>query len=207
MDAQKKTPIARERDIAQVQARREAFLKAQSHLDSSRLIFVDESGFRLGSSPRFGWAPRGVDAPGKGIHGAWQTVTMIGALALDGFRGFMTIDAGTSAEVFLAFVQQQLAPNLRPGDTVVMDNLSAHKTADVRKAIRAVGADVMFLPPYSPEFNPIERAWAKLKDFVRRLPTLTRSDFDDAVANAMDAVSSDDIRGWTSFAGYDLTST
>lgn len=132
---------------------------------------------------------------------------MIGALALDGFRGFMTIDAGTSAEVFLAFVEQQLVPRLRPGDIVVMDNLSAHKTADVRKAIRAIGADVMFLPPYSPEFNPIERAWAKLKDFVRRLPTLTRFDFDNALANAMDSVSSDDIRGWTSFAGYDLTST
>ena len=207
VDTQKKTPVARERDNAVVQARRAAFLQTQQQLDPTRLIFVDESGFRLGSSPRFGWAPRGIDAPGKCVHGAWQTVTMIGALALDGFRGFMTIDAGTSAEVFLAFVEQQLAPNLRPGDVVVMDNLSAHKTADVSRAICAVGASVMFLPPYSPEFNPIERAWAKLKDFVRRLPTLTRDAFDDALSTAMDAVSPEDIRGWTSFAGYDLAST
>ena len=207
MDAQKKTPVARERDTEAVKARREAFVALQPNLDPARLVFVDESGFRLGSSPRFGWAPRGQDAPGKHIHGAWKTITMIGALALDGFRGFMTIDAGTSADVFIAFVEQQLAPNLKPGDIVVMDNLSAHKTSLVVAAIRAVGADVLFLPPYSPEYNPIERAWAKLKDFVRRLSTLTRDAFDSAVAAALDAVSFDDIRGWTAFAGYDLSST
>jgi transposase len=207
VDAQKKTPVARERDTEAVKARRKAFVALQPNLDPARLVFVDESGFRLGSSPRFGWAPRGQDAPGKHIHGAWKTITMIGALALDGFRGFMTIDAGTSADVFIAFVEQQLAPNLKPGDVVVMDNLSAHKTSLVVAAIRAVGADVLFLPPYSPEYNPIERAWAKLKDFVRRLPTLTRDAFDSAVAAALDAVSFDDIRGWTAFAGYDLSST
>jgi transposase len=207
LDTQKKTPIAYERDRADVQAKREAFVAAQSLLEARRLIFVDESGFRLGSSPRFGWAPKGADAPGKGVQGAWETITMIGALALDGFRGFMTINAGTSANVFLAFVEQELAPNLRPGDLVVMDNLAAHKVPTVRWAIQAVGADVMFLPPYSPEFNPIERAWAKLKDFIRRLPTLTRDAFDAAVAAAMDAITGDDIHGWTAHAGYRLNST
>lgn len=199
--------MARERENAVVQAKRKIFLEEQPQLEAKKLIFVDESGYRLGASPRFGWAPCGVDAPGKHIHGAWKTVTMIGALALDGFRGFMTIDSGTSADVFLAFVEQQLGPNLKPGDIVVMDNLSAHKTAAVVAAIRAVGADVLFLPPYSPEYNPIERAWAKLKDFIRRLPTLTREAFDAAVARAMAAVCSDDIRGWTRHAGYDLRST
>jgi transposase len=207
VDAQKKTPIARERDTEAVQARREAFVALQPSLDPARLVFVDESGFRLGSPPRYGWAPRGEDAPGKTVCGAWQTITMLGALALTGFRGLMTIDAGTSTDVFLAFVQQILAPNLRPGDVVVMDNLAAHKAAIVRAAIEAAGATVLFLPPYSPEFNPIERAWAKLKDFVRRLPTLTRDAFDSAIVAAMDAVSTDDIRGWTAFAGYDLNST
>jgi transposase len=207
VDTQKKTPVARKRDLRRVQERREEFIASQAKLDVKRLIFVDESGYRLGSSPRFGWAPRGDDAPGKAVHGAWQTITMIGALALDGFRGFMTVDAGTGAEVFLAFVQEELVSNLRPGDLVVMDNLSAHKIADVRTAIQSAGADVLFLPPYSPEFNPIERAWAKLKDFVRRLSTLTRDEFDRALASAMRAISSDDIRGWTAFAGYDLRST
>ena len=207
MDTQKKTPVAYERERADVQAKREAFIAAQSLLEAQRLIFVDESGFRLGASPRFGWAPRGEDAPGKSVHGAWETITMIGALALDGFRGFMTINAGTSANVFIAFVEQQLVPNLRPGDLVVMDNLAAHKVPAVRWAIQSAGADALFLPPYSPEFNPIERAWAKLKDIIRRLPTLTRDAFDVAVAAAMDAISQDDIRGWTTHAGYRLTST
>jgi transposase len=206
VDAQKKTPVARERDTAAVQARREAFLSTQTSLDATRLIFVDESGFRLGSPPRFGWARRGEDAPGKTVCGAWKTVTMIGALALDGFRGLMTIDAGTGTDVFLAFVEQVLAPNLRRGDVVVMDNLAAHKSLVVRAALAAVGAELVFLPPYSPEFNPIERAWAKLKDALRRRHTLTRDSFDAAVVTAMDAVTLDDIRGWTTFAGYRLAS-
>ena len=133
-------------------------------------------------------------------------ITMIGAIALDGFRGLMTINAGTSTDVFLAFVEQVLAPSLRRGDVVVMDNLSAHKTAVVRQALHAVGAEALFLPPYSPEFNPIERAWGKLKDILRRLPTLTRDAFDAAVVAAMDAITPDDIRAWTAFAGYRLTS-
>jgi transposase len=207
VDAQKKTPVARERDTPIVQAKRAEFAATQVSLDPARLIFVDESGFRLGSPPRYGWAPRGDDAPGKTVCGSWKTITMLGAIALDGFRGFMTIDAGTGTDVFLAFVQQVLAPNLRPGDIVVLDNLSAHKAAVVRAAIAAAGATVLFLPPYSPEFNPIERAWAKLKDALRRMDTLTRDAFDAAVAAAMGFISIDDIREWTTFAGYRLGST
>lgn len=206
VDAQKKTPVARERDTAAVQARREAFIAGQASLDATRLIFVDESGFRLGSPPRYGWAPRGDDAPGKTVCGAWKTITMLGAIALDGFRGLMTIDAGTSTDVFLAFVQQVLAPSLRRGDIVVMDNLAAHRAPIVRHALEAIGAEVLFLPPYSPEFNPIEKAWAKLKDILRRVHTLTRDAFDAAVASAMDAITLHDIRAWIAFAGYGLTS-
>lgn len=119
---------------------------------------------------------------------------MIGALALDGFRGFMTVDAATAADVFRAFVEQQLVAHLRAGDIVVMDNLSAHRDADAIAAIQACGADVLFLPPYSPEFNPIEKAWAKIKDALRRLTTRTRDAFDVAVATAMAAISPNDVR-------------
>jgi transposase len=132
---------------------------------------------------------------------------MIGAIALNGWRGFLTINAPTDREVFLAFVEQELAPNLRPGDVVVMDNLSAHKHPDVIAAIRAAGADVLFLPPYSPEYNPIEKAWAKLKDILRRLSTLTRDAFDQAVASAMEQISAADIRAWAQHAGYALALT
>ena len=130
---------------------------------------------------------------------------MIGAVAVDGFRGFVTINSGTSTEVFLAYVQQELAPSLRPGDLVVMDNLSAHKRPEVIAAIRAVGANVLFLPPYSPEFNPIERLWSKLKNFIRRRPTRFRDEFDSAVRDAMDQVSPHDLQAWTTFAGYTLS--
>ena len=130
---------------------------------------------------------------------------MIGAIAHDGFRGFMTINSGTSTEVFRAFVEQQLVPNLTPGDTVVMDNLSAHKNAGIRKLIEAAGCQLLFTPPYSPEFNPIEENWAKMKDIIRRLETKTRASFDRAVAKAMDAIERADIRGWFDFAGYKLS--
>lgn len=127
---------------------------------------------------------------------------MLGAIALDGFRGFMTIDCGTSSEVFELFVKHQLAPHLRRGDTVILDNLSAHRGAKVHQLIEGAGAELLFLPPYSPEFNPIEKVWGKLKDIVRRLPSKTRELFDCAVARAMHAISLDDIREWTTFAGY-----
>jgi transposase len=207
LDTQKKTPIARERDTPRVQAQRAEFLVSQPTLEARRLIFVDESGYRLGSSPRFGWAPRGQDSPGKETHGKWETITLIGAMALDGFRGFVTIDAATSADVFTAFVEQELVPHLRAGDIVVMDNLAAHKNARCLRAIQSVGADVMFLPPYSPEFNPIEKAWGKLKDLLRKLPTLTRAALDKAMVAALNAVSLTDIQSWTEHAGYRLTST
>jgi len=122
------------------------------------------------------------------------------------WRGFVTVDAPTDGDVFLAYVQQQLVPNLRPGDIVVMDNLGVHKRPAALAAIRAVGAEVLFLPPYSPEYNPIEKAWAKLKDLLRRLPTLSREAFDDAVAFAMTTISSGDVRAWLAFAGCSLGS-
>lgn len=196
--------MARERNRPDVIAKQEAFKAQQTSLEPSKLIFVDESGYRLGGTPRFGWALRGQDAPGSHVQGKWETVTMIGALAGDGFRGFMTIDSGTSHDVFLAFVQQELAPNLKPDDIVVMDNLAAHRGKVVIEAIETMGAKVIFTPPYSPEFNPIEKTWAKMKDFIRRLPTLTREAFDRAVSAAMDAITEKDRWGWIRHAGYGI---
>ena len=128
---------------------------------------------------------------------------MIGAIALDGFRGFMTVNAGTSIEVFLAFVEQQLVPNLKQGDIVVMDNLSAHKNTAVVSKIEAAGAEVLFTPPYSPEFNPIEKLWGKLKDIIRRAETLCRDSFDRAVADAMQKITTENIDAWVRHSGYE----
>jgi transposase len=131
-------------------------------------------------------------------------MTMIGAMALDGFRGFMTIDAATSSDVFDRFVEVELAPTLKPGDMVVMDNLSAHRSPGARQLIEQTGATILFLPPYSPELNPIEKLWSKLKDILRHLKTNSRELFDAAVAQAMNAISLDNLRAWTKFAGYRL---
>ncbi len=201
----KKTPIAVERQKSEVITKRQEFLKIQQDLDPAKLVFLDESGFRLGSEVRYGWSPRGEDACGK-YTGKWETMTMIGAIALDGFRGFMTIDAGTSIDVFHSFVTSQLVPNLRPGDVVVMDNLAAHKNKNIIELIETAKASVLFLPPYSPEFNPIEKTWAKLKEILRRLETTTRDTFDAAVAKAMQAINFQDILGWILHAGYRLKS-
>lgn len=206
LHAQKKSLVARERDRDDVRAKREAFVAKQRELNPARLVFLDESGFRLGSPPNYGWAPVGEKSHGKATHGAWRTITMLGAIALDGWRSLVTIDAATDGEVFLAYVEQALIPNLRPGDVVVMDNLAAHKRPVVVAAIRAAGADVLFLPPYSPEYNPIEKAWAKLKDILRRGATLTREAFDAAVASAMTQISSEDVAAWALHAGYALAS-
>jgi len=205
LDAQKKTLFARERERPDVQAKREIFAVEQPKLNSAKLVFLDEAGSALGTPPHYGWAPVGEKSIGKSTQGRWQMMTMIGAIALDGWRGFATIDAATDADVFLAYVQQQL--ELHAGDIVVMDNLAAHKRPDVVAAIRAAGADVLFLPPYSPEYNPIEQAWSKLKQLIRRLPTLTRQAFDQAVAYAMRCISVADIRAWVEHAGYSLGST
>ena len=199
--------VAREQDRPDVQAKRATFLAQQPRLDPKKLIFLDESGFRLGTPQTYGWAPIGEKAPGKATHGDWCTMTMIGAIALDGWRGFVTIDAPTDGDVFLAYVEQQLAPKLKAGDIVVMDNLAVHKGPAIIAAIHSVGAEILFLPPYSPEYNLIEKAWGKLKTILRRLPTLSRDAFDDAVAAAMTAISTADVRAWATFAGYSLSST
>ncbi len=206
LDTQKKTPVATEQDRPDVIEKRAAFVTTQQTLCRSRLVFVDESGFRLGSVPRHGWAPRGVDANGK-TPGKWTPVTMIGAIALDGLRGLMTLESGTTNDVFEMFVSDALVPNLHPGDIVVMDNLSSHKQPRVKALIEAKECSVLFTPPYSPEFNPIEEAWAKLKDILRRMNTATREAFDSALDEALTAITSSDLLGWFEHAGYRFEST
>lgn len=160
---------------------------------------------RLGSPARYGWSQQGQKSYGTACGGSWKNVTMLGAIGLSGFRGFMNIESGTSVEVFRAFVEHQLVPRLREGDCVILDNLAAHKNSRTLQLILDKGATYKFLPPYSPELNPIEKMWAKLKDFVRRCVNDTREAFDDAVADAMATISEKDIEGWFSHCGYSIT--
>lgn len=128
--------------------------------------------------------------------GHWKILTILGAMSLRGMIATMTIEAATDAEIFLAYVEQVLCPALRPGDVVVMDNLSSHKVKGVREWIESAGAELLYLPPYSPDLNPIEKAWAKLKQLLRSLKARTQQALDQAIAEALKLISPENAQAW-----------
>lgn len=136
-------------------------------LDPRRLVFLDETWAATNLARRYGRQLRGKRLVAAVPHGPWKTTTFVAALRVEGLTAPLVIDGALNGEVFLAYVRQQLAPTLRPGDLLVMDNLSAHKVAGVRQAVEAAGAQVVYLPPYSPDYNPIELVFSKLKWLLR----------------------------------------
>jgi hypothetical protein len=155
-----------EQERADVKAARDSWVDGQADVDAERLIFIDESGLSTKMARLRGWAPKGERCRAAIPHGHWKIVTFVGGLTLTGFVAPMLLDDPMDGECFLAWVEQMLAPTLRLGDIVVMDNLAAHKVAGVRQAIEICGAELRYLSPYSPDFNPIENAFAKLKAHV-----------------------------------------
>jgi transposase len=151
----------------------------------------------------YGRAPRGERCRAPVPHGHWKITTFVGALRLDGVAAPMTLDGAMNKAAFLAYVQQVLVPTLRPGDVVVMDNLPAHKPLAVRKAIEAAGAELRLLPPYSPDFNPIELAFAKIKASLKKAAARTLPDLWDAIRDAIDAVTPDECANFFTAYGYD----
>lgn len=151
-----------------------------------------------------GRAPRGQRLVAKVPHGHWKTSTLIGALGLAGIRCSAVFDGPVNTEVFEAFVEQVLAPQLEPGDTVVLDNLSSHKSARTRDLIESAGAELVFLPPYSPDLNPIEMIFAKIKQALRSLACRTREALWDRVQSVLDLVSPADATNCFRHCGYTL---
>ena len=151
----------------------------------------------------YGRAPRGERCRAPVPHGHWKITTFVGALRLDGVAAPMTLDGAMSKAAFLAYVEQVLVPTLRPGDVVVMDNLPAHKPLAVRKAIEAAGAELRLLPPYSPDFNPIELAFAKIKASLKKAAVRTLPDLWDAIRDAIDAVKPDECANFFTACGYE----
>jgi transposase len=146
---------------------------------------------------------------GQRIHeatpgGHWQIMTILGAMSLGGWVATMTIEAATDAEIFLAYVEQVLCPALQPGDVVVMDNLSSHKVSGVRKLIAAAGAEVLYLPPYSPDLNPIEMAWAKLKQALRTTKARTKEALEQAITEALKLISAENAQAWFRLCDHGL---
>ena len=151
-----------------------------------------------------GRAPRGRRIAEATPQGHWQVLTTLGALALRGIVGAMTVEAATDGDVFLAYLEHVLGPKLQVGDVVVMDNLSAHKVEGVRQLIRARGAELLYLPPYSPDFNPIEQCWSKIKLILRTLKARTAEALEQAVAQALAAITPDNARAWFAHCGYSI---
>lgn len=153
---------------------------------------------------RYGRAPRGERLVAKVPHGHWKTTTLIAALGIDGVRCSTVVDGAVNADLFEAFVEQVLAPELRPGDVIVMDNLSSHKRARTRELIEAAGAELVFLPPYSPDYNPIEMIFAKVKQLLRSLACRTREALWHAMQSVLDQVTASDAAGCFRHCGYTL---
>lgn len=198
----KKTFHATERETPEIEAARQEHLKEFAEIPAERLVFLDESGCNAAMAREYAWAPIGERAEDDKPSSYGDNVSIVGAMGLDGLRTLMTLNGAVDGDAFLAFVKQFLAPTLKPGDIVLMDNLSVHKQAGIREAIEAVGAQLRYLPPYSPDFNPIEKCWSKIKSILRTIRARTREALDEAIATAMKAITGEDAAGWFGHAGY-----
>ncbi|MGA3371505.1 MAG: IS630 family transposase [Terracidiphilus sp.] len=161
-----------------------------------RLIFLDESGVTTSMTRLYARSLGGRRIHESTPGGHWKIMTILGAMSLRGMVATMTIEAATDAEIFLAYVEHVLCPALKPGDVVVMDNLSSHKVNGVREWIEKAGAEVLYLPPYSPDLNPIEKAWAKLKQLLRSAKARTKETLDQAIEEALKLISADNAQAW-----------
>lgn len=173
-----------------------------SALDPADLVFVDECGTHVALTPLYAWAPRGERAHGVVPRNRGQNLTLIAALTAAGGGAAMTLDGATDALAFEAYVREVLVPTLRPGQLVILDNLSVHKGATTRALVEAAGCALLFLPPYSPDFNPIELAFGKLKALLRRAGARTRAALEAAIGTALDALTAADARAWFAHCGY-----
>lgn len=185
-----------------MKAARQAWFDGQLDLDPERLVFIDETGASTKMPRLRGRAPRGERCVAPIPHGHWKTTTFAAGLRRDGLIAPMVIDGAMDGNAFIAYVEQVLVPELRKGDVVIMDNLPAHKVSGVRLAIEQTGARLIYLPPYSPDFNPIENAFPKLKAHLRKAAARTIDDLWNAIANAIDSLTPEECRNFFNAAGY-----
>ena len=173
-------------------------------IDPRRLVFVDEMGLHTSLAPLYGYAPRGERVHLSVPRNRGKNTTLLAAMTLDGMGETLAIEGSTDKEVFDAYVEHALAPTLEAGRVVILDNLSAHKPARVRELIECRGCELIYLPSYSPDFNPIEEAFAKIKDILRRAGARTKDALVEVLGEALWAISAQDARGYFEHAGYRL---
>ena len=182
--------------------RRAQWQKHQGRIDPARLVFIDETWTRTNMAPLRGWAPRGERLEAKVPQGHWKTMTFLAALRCDRVDAPWLFDGPINGESFRLYVEKVLVPTLRPGEIVIMDNLGSHKSQAVRQAIRATGAHLFFLPKYSPDLNPIEKFFAKLKHWLRKAAARTPDAVCDAIARILETVTSAECANYFLTAGY-----
>lgn len=173
-------------------------------IDARLLVVVDEMGSNIGLTPFYAWAPKGQRAFGSVPRNYGKNTTLLASLSLSGMGASMLLEGATDAPAFETYIEQVLAPSLRPGQVVVMDNLSAHTGPKVRQAIHAQGCWLLFLPSYSPDLSPIEEAFSKIKAFLRRRGARTREDLYEALSQALEIITAHDALGWFTHCGYFL---
>ena len=198
----KKTLHASEQDTEEGRQRRQSWWELIARIDPQRLVFLDESGVTTEMTRRYGRGERGDRVCEGAPGGHWHTVTLLGAITMNGLLATMTIPEPTDGDVFLAYLEQILCPRLRPGQVVIMDNLSAHKHRQVRMLIEQTGAELLYLPPYSPDFNPIEKCWSKIKQLLRASKARILDTLDLAITAAMAAITAQDSAAWFQHCGY-----
>ena len=183
--------------------RREAWFDSQLDLDCEKLVFIDETWASTNMARKNGRAPRGERLRASVPHGHWKTTTFVAGLRLSGLTAPMVLDGPINSLWFQAYVDQVLAPTLSPGDIVVMDNLGSHKGAGVRGAIEAVGATLLYLPPYSPDFNPIEKAFSKLKALLRKAAERSVDALWNRIGALLEEFTPNECANFFAAAGYE----
>jgi len=200
--AKKKSLHASQRDTPEVKRKRRLFRKGVAELDVQRFKFLDESSVNISLTRLYGRAApdqRVVDTTPQPSGPQTTTLAVIG---LNGITAPLVLPGAVNGTLFSGYIQHCVVPTLQPGDILFMDNLSAHKVAGLEELIRSCGAHLIYLPPYSPDFNPIEWAWSKVKTFLRRIKARTFPDLIEALKQALLAITPQDIHGWFAHCGY-----
>jgi len=191
-----------EQDRADVAADRRRWRVWQRFMDGTAFVFLDETSATTNMVRRYGWGARGERLVDAAPHGHWRTTTFVAGLRHDGIIAPLVLDGPMTGRAFRAYVEQFLAPALSPGDVVVMDNLAAHKVEGIREAITAAGASILYLPPYSPDLNPIEQVFAKLKALLRQAAARTRETLWTTIGQLLQAFSPAECRNYLVNSGY-----
>lgn len=198
----KKTLKASEQEREDIAKSREEWREFQAAVNANHLIFLDESGLKTNMTRRYGRALGGQRCLDSVLCGHWETVTILSSIRLDGSTESLVFEGAVDRKMFDAYIKEVLAPTLFPGDIVVMDNLSAHKSQGAYDDIRKREAEVLFLPAYSPDFNPIEKMWSKVKQVLRGIKARTEDELFTATGTALDTITISDAQGWFKSCGY-----